>query len=132
MMGMETLDLRGIDVSSATDIRNQVWWSACKTIHLGDFLSNPNVQQWQIFNSGSKNVVNVTANSIKLSQSLQWCSGLTEQSVVNIFNAVAADGITLTFHATVYAMIQAQLDIEDSPIYNAYWDSDYDFTIISA
>ena len=57
---------------------------------------------------------------------------LTEQSVVNIFNAVAADNITLTFHATVYAYIQAQLEIEDSPIYNAYWDSEYDFTIASA
>lgn len=132
MMGMKTLDLRGIDVSSATDIRNQVWWSACETIHIGDFLSNPNVQQGQIFNSGSANVVNVTANSIKISQSLQYSNKLTEQSVVNLFNAVAADGITLTFHATVYAMIEEQLEIEGSPIYEAYWNSDYDFNYASA
>ena len=130
--GMETLDLRGIDVSSATDIRNQVWWSACKTIHLGDFLSNPNVQQGQIFSGGSANIVNVTANNIKISQSLQYCNKLTEQSVVNLFNAVAADGITLTFHATVYATIEEQLEIEGSPIYEAYWNSDYDFNYASA
>lgn len=75
---------------------------------------------------------NLNIKSCSVSLVLGHSSKLTEQSVVNIFNAVAADGITLTFHSTVYAMIQAQLEIEDSPIYNAYWDSDYDFTIASA
>ena len=80
----------------------------------------------------STSLQTVTIKSLETSISFARCGQLTEQSVVNLFNAVAADGITLTFHATVYAMIQAQLDIEDSPIYNAYWNSDYDFTIISA
>lgn len=57
---------------------------------------------------------------------------LTEQSIVNLFDAVAADGITLTFHATVFAMIEEQLEIEGSPIYEAYWNSDYDFNYASA
>ena len=78
------------------------------------------------------NLETIEIKSFKISLNLRWQSKLTEQSVLNIINAVAADGITLTFHATVYAMIQAQLEIEDSPIYNAYWDSDYDFTIASA
>jgi hypothetical protein len=59
-------------------------------------------------------------------------SKLTAQSVVNLFNAVAADGITLTFHPTVFAMIEQQLEIEGSPIYEAYWNSDYDFNYASA
>lgn len=75
---------------------------------------------------------NLNIKSYSVSLVLGHSSKLTEQSVVNLFNAVAADNITLTFHATVYAMIQAQLDIEDSPIYNAYWNSVYDFTIVSA
>jgi hypothetical protein len=74
----------------------------------------------------------VNCDFIALSLDFGTAPLLTEQSVVNLFNAVAADGITLTFHATVYAMIEQQLEIEGSPIYEAYWNSDYDFNYASA
>lgn len=54
-------------------------------------------------------------------------SKLTEQSIVNLFNAVAKDGITLTFHPTVGAMIDAQMDAEEGAIFDAYMNSDYEF-----
>ena len=82
--------------------------------------------------SNATNLENINIKYLSTNMSFGSSFKLTEQSVVNIFNAVAADDITLTFHATVYAYIQAQLEIEDSPIYTAYWDSDYDFTIASA
>ena len=76
----------------------------------------------------------ITANSISESLNFKDCYQLTAQSVVNLFNAVAADGITLTFHATVYGMIQEQLAIVGSDIYNAYYNKiqQYNFTIASA
>lgn len=74
----------------------------------------------------------LTLGTLKFSLTFANSNLLTEQSVVNLFNAVAADGITLTFHATVYAMIEQQLEIEGSPIYEAYWNSDYDFNYASA
>lgn len=75
---------------------------------------------------------NLNIKSCSVSLELGHSSKLTEQSIVNIFNAVAADGITLTFHPTVFAMIEQQLEIEGSPIYEAYWNSDYDFNYASA
>ena len=64
---------------------------------------------------------------ILYSINFQKSSKLTEQSVVNLFNAVQADGITLTFHPTVGAMIDAQMDAEEGAIYDAYMNSDYEF-----
>jgi len=69
---------------------------------------------------------------IKCSCNFSALQILTEQSVVNIFNAVAADNIILTFHSTVYAMVQAQMDAEEGDIYDAYMNSDYDFDYASA
>lgn len=74
----------------------------------------------------------INVKAIKANFKLTWSPLLTEQSVVNLFNAVTADGITLTFHPTVFAMIEQQLEIEDSPIYEAYWNSEYDFNYASA
>ena len=131
------VDLRSFDMTKSTGntassgISNNIWNSETETVHLGNFCSNPaNEGCVPIYGTNTK-LQNVTADTIKISLRLVLPI-LSEQSVVNLFNAVAADGITLTFHATVYAMIQAQLDIEDSPIYNAYWNSEYDFTVISA
>lgn len=81
---------------------------------------------------GAGNLTDVTIESTQSDMGFKSSAALTEQSVVNLFNAVAADGITLTFHATVYAMIEEQLAIEGSPIYEAYWNSDYDFNYASA
>ena len=97
-----------------------------------DFSNSTSMAGMFTIASGSAPLENLNIKKLGLSTTVGAFSNLTEQSVINIFNAVAADGITLTFHPTVYAIIQAQLDIEDSPIYNAYWNSDYDFTIISA
>lgn len=81
---------------------------------------------------GCGNLKNLSIGSIGVNLTFNSNSKLTEQSVVNIFNAVSADGITLTFHPTVFAMIEEQLEIEGSPIYEAYWNSDYDFNYASA
>jgi len=81
---------------------------------------------------GAGNLTDVTIESTQSDMGFKSSAALTEQSVVNLFNAVAADNITLTFHATVYAMIEEQLEIEGSPIYEAYWNSDYDFNYASA
>lgn len=96
-------------------------------------LKLPNIKVNATFICGnSTNLENIEVLSIKSNLDFQKCGKLTEQSIVNLFNAVAADGITLTFHATVYAMIEEQLEIEDSPIYEAYWNSDYDFNYATA
>lgn len=87
-----------------------------------------NSTNWDL---GASQLKNVNVDIIEVSLTFK-SSKLTEQSVVNLFNAVAADGITLTFHATVFAMIEQQLEIEGSPIYEAYWNSDYDFNYASA
>ena len=75
------------------------------------------------------NLEDVAFKAFHSSISFAHSSKLTEQSVVNIFNAVAADGLTLTFHATVGAKIDAALEAggegtpEQNAIYNAYWDA---------
>lgn len=100
-----------------------------ESIKMPKILSDTNVDGWA---AGSNKLKNVTAEYIANSMMFVNSAVLTQQSVVNIFNAVAADGITLTFYATVYAMIEEQLEIEGSPIYEAYWNSDYDFNYASA
>ena len=55
---------------------------------------------------GTGKLTDVTIESTQSDLSFKAASALTEQSVVNIMNAVAADGITLTFHPTVFAMIE--------------------------
>ena len=105
--------------------------SSVKTISMPNATFD-SLESFNLMLYGCASLEDFEIKEIPLDFSTQYSSKLTEQSVVNIFNAVAADGITLTFYSTVYAMIQAQLEIEDSPIYNAYWDSDYDFTIASA
>lgn len=105
--------------------------SSLKTLKIPTIASGSNINSNYALTDAT-NIENVEIKTVLMSISFKNQYKLTEQSIVNIFNAVAADDITLTFHATVYAMIQAQLEIEDSPIYNAYWDSDYDFTIASA
>lgn len=112
-------------------IRNTFSSSQLKTLVLGnvksgmEFSGNP-------FGSNLESITMAEGKTIEGDVTITSTSKLTEQSVVNLFNAVAADGITLTFHATVYAMIEEQLEIEGSPIYEAYWNSDYDFNYASA
>lgn len=80
------------------------------------------------------NISDIGFNKILKNLNLSNLSKLTEQSIINIFNAVATNGITLTFHGTVYGMIQEQLAIVGSDIYNAYYNKiqQYNFTIASA
>ena len=65
---------------------------------------------------------NLSIGSIGVDLTFNSNPKLTEQSVVNIFNAVAANNLTLTFNYRTGGMIDAQLEIEDSPIYTAYWN----------
>ncbi len=99
-------------------------------------LNLPNIKANVPFICGASNnaLETVTIKSTKSNLNFASANKLTEQSVVNLFNAVAADGITLTFHPTVYAMIQEQLAIVGSDIYNAYYNKmqQYNFTIASA
>lgn len=96
-------------------------------------LNNANIRgTFSFLFVGCGNLKNLSIGSIGVNLTFNSNPKLTEQSVVNLFNAVAADGITLTFHATVFAMIEQQLEIEGSPIYEAYWNSDYDFNYASA
>ena len=99
------------------------------TLILGTINTNRKVDS-DFFGNCIENII--FKGTFNIDIDLNLCSKLTEQSVVNIFNAVAADGITLTFHPTVFAIIEQQLEIEDSPIYEAYWNSDYDFNYASA
>lgn len=135
------IDLRPIDVSGVQSnaqygsIGRNIWYNRrTETLHLGKFLDNPKTEGIgnTVFSGSVDKLKLITAESIRISISFAPCKLLTQESVANIFNAVAADGITLTFHATVYAMIEEQLEIEGSPIYEAYWNSDYDFNYASA
>lgn len=137
----KTLDLRNIETKNVTGngtflgISRQVWSNnSLETLHLGRFAAYSKHSACTVLVSqvGYPNLANVTAEAIAIDMDFKATAKLTEQSVVNIFNAVAADGITLTFHPTVFAMIEQQLEIEDSPIYEAYWNSDYDFNYASA
>lgn len=137
----KTLDLRNIETKNVTGngtflgISRQVWSSnVLETLHLGRFAAYSKHSDCTVLvsSAGYPNLANVTAEAIAINMDFKATATLTEQSVVNLFNAVAADGITLTFHATVYAMIEEQLEIEGSPIYEAYWNSDYDFNYASA
>lgn len=135
---VKTIDLRSFDMTKSTGntgssgISNNFWNSETETVHLGNFCANPANNGCMPFYGNNLKLKNVSAETIKINLSLSGCPNLTEQSIVNLINAVAADGITLTFHATVFAMIEQQLEIEDSPIYNAYWNSEYDFEYTSA
>lgn len=137
----KTLDLRSIETKNVTGngtflgISRQVWSNnVLNTLHLGRFAaySKHSACTVLVSQSGYPNLANVTAEAIAIDMDFKATAKLTEQSVVNLFNAVVADGITLTFHPTVFAMIEQQLEIEDSPIYEAYWNSDYDFNYASA
>lgn len=78
-------------------------------------------------NTNVSNLKNINIKGIYISINFASHPKLTEQSVVNLFNAVAKDGITLTFNATVKAMIDTQMDAEEGAIYDAYMNSNYDF-----
>ena len=137
----KTLDLRNIETKNVTGngtflgISRQVWTNNnLETLHLGRFAaySKHSACTVLVSQAGYPNLANVTAEAIAIDMDFKATAKLTEQSIVNLFEAVAADGITLTFHPTVFAMIEQQLAIEDSPIYNAYWNSEYDFEYTSA
>ena len=72
-------------------------------------LTNPKLKEFRI---GSIN------NNLNLSP----FALLSEDSIVSIFNAMSVNNKTLTFHSTIGAMIDEQLEIDDSPIYTAYWN----------
>lgn len=104
------------------------WCQGLTTLKLGDALSARHVYaNDNAFNqlSALKNIED--CGEIKMSAIFPVSNQLTEQSVVNLFSAVAKDGITLTFHPTVGAMIDAQLDAEEGAIFDAYMNSDYEF-----
>lgn len=120
-----------VDCSNATPTSINAAFQNCFAEVLGLPNISENCDTVNAFN-GAIPLKDVTIQSLKNDLNFKNSSYLTEQSVVNLFNAVATDGITLTFHATVYAMIEEQLEIEGSPIYEAYWNSDYDFNYASA
>jgi hypothetical protein len=130
---IKRLDLSKYDFSSATAIQQNFYSTNLEYLHIGSlFASKAQYTNTNAFGSTNDKLTDLDATKITVSVAFTGCSALNEQSVVNLFNAVAADGITLTFHPTVYAMIEAQLEIEGSPIYEAYWNSDYDFNYASA
>lgn len=128
--------MKGCTFAKLTDGYSMFYGCKGESILLPDaelmILTRTNYMFGDLSAAQAKNMKNIEIKKIGVCLNFGQYQNLTAQSVVNLFGAVAADGITLTFHATVYAMIQAQLDIEDSPIYNAYWNSDYDFDIASA
>lgn len=104
------------------------WCQGLTTLKLGDALFAKNTYA----NDNAFNQLTALKNiedcgEIKMNASFPVSNQLTEQSVVNLFNAVAKDGITLTFHPTVGAMIDAQMDAEEGAIFDAYMNSDYEF-----
>lgn len=108
------------------------WCQGLTTLKLGDALSAKNTYA----NDNAFNQLTALKNiedcgEIKMSASFPVSNQLTEQSVVNLFNAVQADDITLTFHPTVFAMIEQQLEVEGSPIYEAYWNNEHEFNYAS-
>ena len=130
---IKRLDLSNFDFSSATTIQNNFYATNLEYLHVGRFFaSKAQYTNANAFGGANDKLTDLDATEITVSVAFTGCSALNEQSVVNLFDAVAADGITLTFHATVYAMIEEQLEIEGSPIYEAYWNSDYDFNYASA
>ena len=137
---VKVVDLRSFDMSkstgnlSNTGISNNIWNSTTETVYLGNFCSNPANNGCIPFYGTNPNLKNVTAETIKINLSLYGSPVLTEQSVVNLFNAVAADGITLTFHQNVWNMIMREIDVQSSPIQVAYQNmiDNYDVTIANA
>lgn len=136
---VKVVDLRSFDMTSsvgnttASGISNNIWNSETETLHLGNFCSNPTNNGCVPFFGTNPILKNVTAETIRINLSLSGSSALTEQSVVNLFNAVAAD-ITLTFHQNVWNMIMREIDVQGSPIQVAYQNmiDNYDVTIANA
>jgi len=98
-------------------------------------LKLPNIKVNATFICGnSTNLENIEVLSTKSNLDFQKCGKLTEQSIVNIFNAVAADGVVLTFHQNVWNMIMREIDVQGSPIQVAYQNmiDNYDVTIANA
>lgn len=129
------LDLPDATFENATSCGNAFNtgnYNVLQTIRLTSLNSKKSKNQVILIQSSALENLYIAPNSNNFSWSFPNTQVLSEQSVVNLFNAVAADGITLTFHPTVFAMIEGQLEIEDSPIYEAYWNSDYDFNYASA
>lgn len=77
---------------------------------------------------------NINIKKIGCDLNFSACPNLTAQSVVNLFNAVAADDIVLTFHQNVWNMIMREIDVQGSPIQVAYQNmiDNYDVTIANA
>lgn len=100
------------------------------TLILGTINTNKKVDA-DFFGNCVENII--IKGTYNVSLELNLCSKLTEQSVVNIFNAVAAD-ITLTFHQNVWNMIMREIDVQGSPIQVAYQNmiDNYDVTIANA
>ena len=81
-----------------------------------------------------KAMKNINIKKIEVSISFSLYQNLTEQSIVNLFNAVAADSVVLTFHQNVWNMIMREIDVQGSPIQVAYQNmiDNYDVTIANA
>ncbi len=112
-------------------IRNTFNNSQLKTVVLGNVKSGIEFSG-SPFGTNLENIIMADGKTIEGDVTITSTSRLTEQSIVNLFNAVAADDITFTFHATVFAMIDAQMNAEEGAIYDAYMNSDYDFNYASA
>ena len=138
----KTLDLRNIETKNVTGngtyvgISRQVWSNNyLETLHLGRFAaySKHSACTVLVSQAGYPNLANVTAKVIAIDMDFKATAKLTEQSVVNLFNAVAAD-IVLTFHQNVWNMIMREIDVQGSLIQVAYQNmiDNYDVTIANA
>ena len=83
-----------------------------------------NVANMSNWFANTDSVKSMNFNTILKSFNVGTLSKLTAQSVINIFNAVAADNLTFTFHPTVGVMIDAALQDPTNYIYQAYWAAD--------
>lgn len=114
-------------------IRNTFNYSQLKTLVLGNVKSGMEFSG-SPFGTNLENIIMADGKTIEGDVTITSTSKLTKQSIVNLFNAVAADGITLTFHQNVWNMIMREIDIQGSPIQVAYQNmiDNYDVTIANA
>ena len=133
--GLYGTQIKECDISQAelTYFRNTFNNSSLETLVMGN-VANGMEFSGTPFGSNLKNLSFAEGKTIKGDFPISSTSKLTEQSVVNIFNAVAADDITLTFHQNVWNMIMREIDIQGSPIQVAYQNmiDNYDVTIANA
>jgi len=133
---MSVSNNENIDFHTATGITNSTSYFATSSSKLKTCYSFPvnNINFDANTYQSCGDLTDFNIDVLKKNLTLGHSSKLTEQSVVNIFNAVAADDIVLTFHQNVWNMIMREIDIQGSDIQVAYQNmiDNYDVTIANA